>query len=104
MRHGREDRHRDHTEEATPEDHRLTSVNCPVEIRRFIGMRCQCESMLIDGYTYIYIYMHVSMKTMLDTSAHVLTTCPTPPVFAAPATVGNFVIFRRGRVALLKES
>lgn len=104
MRQGSEDRHRDHTEEATPEDHRLTSANCPVEICRFIGMRCQCESMLIDVYTHIYIYMHVSMKTMLDTSAHVLTTYPTPPVFAAPATVGNFVIFRRGRVALLKES
>lgn len=27
--------------------------------RQIIGMRCQCESMLIDGYIYIYKYMLV---------------------------------------------
>ena len=54
MRDGSEDRHRDHTEEATPEDYRLTSANCPVS-RRFIGMRYQCESMSIDVCIYIYM-------------------------------------------------
>ena len=29
------------------------------EILRFIGMRCQCESMFIDVYTSIFIYIHL---------------------------------------------
>ena len=80
----------------------LSQLSC-VRSADSSGCDVSVNQCLLMG-THIYIYMHVSMKTMLDTSAHVLTTYPTPPVFAAPATVGNFVIFRRGRVALLKES
>lgn len=60
MRQGSEDRHRDHTEEATPEDHGLTSANCPVWDPQ---IHWDAMSVWINVYwcVHIYIYIYICM-------------------------------------------